>query len=265
MSARVAVKAKEVLEEMRAREIFATDSLLRTEATHAVTLMAAAGSLFVVLAAAGLLIDQLASLAATEGPAAPTLLGRSNKVHTPQLLMAGPSWLSPAEAYLTQEASPVTDLNSLEESQKLAPEVVQGGGTPLVLIASGLLELEADDEQELLLEPDGSLRIEGSGTLVGFLQSGQRCELGDVLSGPGQIEFKLLHYGAWVAEHVNVPIVELDDAELDGDERWVVQGFRAFGVDVQESSEADLGRKSRGPELNARTGLPLVELFDDPR
>ena len=79
MSARVAVKAKEVLEEMRAREIFATDSLLRTEATHAVTLMAAAGSLFVVLAAAGLLIDQLASLAATEGPAAPTLLGRPNK------------------------------------------------------------------------------------------------------------------------------------------------------------------------------------------
>jgi hypothetical protein len=80
------------------------------------------------------------------------------------------------------------------------------------------------------------------------------------LSGPGLIEFKLLHYGEWVAEHVSVPIVE-----PNGDERWVVRGFRDFGVDVQGSSAAEIGGKTKGPELNARTGLPLVELFDDPR
>ena len=251
---------EEVLEEMRDRETFAAGSLLRREVTHAVTLMAAAASLFVVLGTAGLLIDQLAGLVGAELQAKPVLLGSPNKVHRPQLLTAGPSWLSPGEVYTTREESSASALISQAEGQVGFLEVVPEGATPLVLIASGLDALEAAGEQELLLEPDGSLRIEASGTLVGFLQSGQRCELGDVLSGPGLIEFKLLHYGEWVAEHVSVPIVE-----PNGDGRWVVRGFRGFGVGVQGSSAAEIGGKTKEPELNARTGLPLVELLHDPR
>ena len=95
---------------------------------------------------------------------------------------------------------------------------------------------------------------------MGFLQSGQSCELGDSLSGPGQIEFKLLHYGAWVAEHVRVPIVESVE-----DGVWVVQGYRDFGVGVQEIDGGQSGDEPGAPELNMRTGLPLVELFSETR
>jgi hypothetical protein len=96
--------------------------------------------------------------------------------------------------------------------------------------------------------------------LVGFLQSGESCELGDSLSGPGQIEFKLLHHRAWVAEHVRVPIVESVEGGI-----WVVQGYRDFGVGVHEIVGSYGGNESGAPELNMRTGLPMVELFSETR
>ena len=244
-------EGREALEEMRARDTFSAGSLWRTEATHAVTLIAVAVGIFFVFGAAGLLLDQIASPVAGETYEEPILMGNARKVYSPQLLTAGPSWLSSSEAYATHEESPLHALPDAEEVQ---------AGTPLVLIASGLAEFEVDPERELLLEPDGSLRIEGSGTLVGFLQSGQSCELGESVNGPGQIEFKLLHHKMWVAERVRVPIVESVEGGL-----WIVQDYRDFGVGVQAEAEVYSGIEPVTPLLNVRTGLPLVELFSDPR
>jgi hypothetical protein len=59
---------------------------------------------------------------------------------------------------------------------------------------------------------------------------------------------------------VRVPIVE----SVEGG-TWVVQGYRDFGVGVREIVGGYGGNELGGPELNTRTGLPLVELFSDPR
>lgn len=130
-------------------------------------------------------------------------------------------------------------------------------GNPLVLVAEGLAELEADrgGESSLLLEHDGTLRTESGGTLVGFLHSGGSPERGDTLRGPGQIELCLLHQDSWLGDQVRVPVVEPSD--VGG---WVVRGHRMFGIEItREPKRTRLDGPGR-VRLHPRTGLPQVEL-----
>lgn len=130
-------------------------------------------------------------------------------------------------------------------------------GTPLALVSDGLAEVgsKGDGWRTLLLEPDGTLRAEGTGTLVGFLHGEGTRKRGEQLAGPGLIAIDLLHQDAWLAERARVPVVE-----PDGTGGWIVLEHRSFeiGVDRQPPRTDQLGPGR--PKLHPRTGLPQVEL-----
>ena len=131
-------------------------------------------------------------------------------------------------------------------------------GTPLVLVAGGLAELDASglDERGLLLEVDGTLRRESCGTLVGFLQDGAMPERGDLLSGPLPIALSLLHQDSWLAESARVPVLE-----EDGVDRWVVLEHRSYQIEVAREPVKPYQVGPGRPMLHPRTGLPQVELI----
>jgi hypothetical protein len=243
--------SREALEEMEIGGITSARSLWREESAHAFTLMAFSVGLFFVLGSAGLLIDQIATALSAEREVLPSLELGAKQVESPKLLRAGPSWLGFIETHVSAEETSGHKRGAVTELQE---------ETPLVLVASGLAIYEEDPSQELLLEPDGSLRLEGSGVLVGFLQSGERSGIGDTMSGPGQMEFRLLHHRAWVSEHVRVPVVE---SSIEGE--WIVKSYRAFGVGIQAEDGSSRGTDRRAPELNSRTGLPQMELISQER
>ena len=130
-------------------------------------------------------------------------------------------------------------------------------GTPLVLVAGSLtaFELSRRDSSWLVLEPDGTLRTESEGALVGFLHNEGQLERGDSLAGPGQMAIPLLHYNSWISQDVRVPIVQSDGAG-----GWVVSGHRRFEIEVTRESKLDRLSGLGKPKLHPRTGLPMVEL-----
>jgi len=130
-------------------------------------------------------------------------------------------------------------------------------GTPVVLVAESLAEFEASEggTPRLLLEPDGTLRTEADGTLVGFLHRGAQPGLGDSLPGAGQIDIRLLHQDSWLSGAACVPLVESD--EVGG---WVVSGHRWFQIDLTRETKRGVLAGTAKPRLHPRTGLPEVEL-----
>jgi hypothetical protein len=145
-----------------------------------------------------------------------------------------------------------------EESEgPLLEEPSASPGTPLVLVAGSLtaFELLRSDSSWLVLEPDGTLRTESEGALVGFLHGDGPLKLGDSLSGPGLMGLHLLHYESWVSQEALVPIVESDGAG-----GWVVSGQRRFGIEVMREDRRSGVNKPSKPKLHPRTGLPMVEL-----
>ena len=221
---------------MSGTETYVARSLQSEGATHGATLGVLATCLFAVLGCAGLLLDRVAAAASAPTPPEPA----ARVVHTIPSLRADSSWPSaPSEA-----AQAATTLQEERSS-----------GTPWVLVAAGLAEFETTGRQLLLLEPDGSLRTQSDGALVGFLQGGGALQLGEYLAGPGQMDFQLLHHSAWITERAEVPIVE-----RDGSGGWVVQGYRPFSIGVERERVRGLEGALGRPKLNERTGLPHIDL-----
>ena len=163
-------------------------------------------------------------------------------------------------AWGSSEREPVVLAWTAEESEEPSPraeELSAPLGTPLVLVAGSLtaFELLRSDSSWLVLEPDGTLRTESEGALVGFLHGDGPLKLGDSLSGPGLMGLHLLHYESWVSQEALVPIVESDGAG-----GWVVSGQRRFGIEVMREDRRSGVNKPSKPKLHPRTGLPMVEL-----
>lgn len=142
------------------------------------------------------------------------------------------------------------------------PEVLPGavrqaqdGGTPLVLVASGIAEWNGGAERSLILECDGTLRCEEGGELVGFLWGGGSPALGEWIPGPWFASVGLLHPDSWLVERASVPVVE-----SDGSGGWVVLDYIEIELGLRREplrdGEEGLGRIS----LHPRTGLPRPEL-----
>ena len=129
--------------------------------------------------------------------------------------------------------------------------------SPLALVAEGLsnFELASRPDHWLVLEPDGSLRIEGEGALVGFLHGGVALTIGDKLHGPGLMSFHLLHHDAWISDDVLIPIVESDGAGA-----WIVIEQRRFEVRVSRELQPAHSTEAGELRLHSRTGLPTVSL-----
>lgn len=129
--------------------------------------------------------------------------------------------------------------------------------SPLALVAGSLsnLKLTSGSDDWLVLEPDGSLRTEGEGALVGFLHGGLALTIGDKLPGPGLMSFHLLHHDAWCSDDVLIPIVESDGAGA-----WIVIEQRRFEVRVSRQPQPARSTEAGELKLHSRTGLPTVSL-----
>ena len=204
---------------------------------HGLSLCLLGLGLFTALGLAGLVLQEVA-----EGVSAPDVppaseVAQSASGREPVVL----AWTAP----------------ELEDGALSAAPVPAQPVTPLVLIAGSLMafELSGGASDWLILEPDGTLRTESEGALVGFLHDAAPLELGDSIAGPGLMSIQLLHLDSWVSEDALVPIVE-----SDGSGGWIVTGHRRFGIEAsreaQDAREAELGE----PALHPRTGLPTVLL-----
>ena len=165
-----------------------------------------------------------------------------------------------SEAWGSGSREPVVLAWTADESEgegRGAEQQSASSGTPLVLVAGSLtaFELSRGDSSWLVLEPDGTLRTESEGALVGFLHNEGQLERGDSLAGPGQMAIPLLHYNSWISQDVRVPIVQSDGAG-----GWVVSGHRRFEIEVTRESKLDRLSGLGKPKLHPRTGLPMVVL-----
>ena len=163
-------------------------------------------------------------------------------------------------AWGSSEREPVVLAWTAEESEEPSPraeELSAPLGTPLVLVAGSLtaFELSSNESSWLILEPDGTLRTESEGALVGFLHGEAPLKLGDSLSGPGLMGLHLLHHESWVSQEALVPIVESDGAG-----GWIVSGQRLFEIEITREAKRGALDKPGRPELHPRTGLPMVML-----
>jgi len=231
---------------MNGTEIPAAYSLHKEGTRHGLTLSLMGLGLFLALGATGLLLQRFAD-SGPEGESESRVAGLADfEVGVREGVVL--SWTAP-------RTLPEWAEGSTGEFERKDPAATPGN--PLVLVSGGLTEFEAaeDGEQSLLLEPDGTLRTESAGTLVGFLQGGGSHERGDHLHGPGQVEFRLLHQDAWLADRARVPVVEPDDAG-----GWIVRSHRTFEIGVAREPKKKRQVGPGRPRLHPRTGLPQVEL-----
>ena len=204
---------------------------------HGLTLGLLGLGLFSTLGMAGLVLQELA--------------GTRSESQVPALAAGSEAWVAGSR-------EPVVLAWTADESEGQGAEQLSASAeTPLVLVAGSLtaFELSRSDSSWLVLEPDGSLRTESEGALVGFLHNEGQLERGDSLSGPGQMAIPLLHYASWISQDVRVPIVQSDGAG-----GWVVSGHRRFGIEVTRELKRDRLSGLGKPKLHPRTGLPMVEL-----